>query len=109
MAFPVKRIVLFIVYFLTFILPVISIEGNVGGKGSEHPRLEVKETAFDIGVIKRGDEFGYEFMFVNRGRGELKFLKAAGKTPGKTRVKMPSTIPPGKEGSCGSGEPREAE
>ena len=98
MAFLVKRIVLLLVSLLTFILPVVSIGANAVDTASESPLLEVKETAFDLGVIKKGEEFGYEFVFANRGQGDLKLLKAAGKTPGKIKVRMPSTIPPGKEG-----------
>jgi hypothetical protein len=60
--------------------------------------LQVEETSYDIGIIKKGEEFGYEFVFANRGRGDLKLLKAAGKTPSKIMVKMPSIIPSGKEG-----------
>lgn len=98
MVFHIKRVVFLLFSLLTFILPAVSIGWDVGGTGSESPLLEVKETAFDLGVIKKGEEFGYEFVFANKGLGDLKLLKAVGKTPGKIRVKMPSTIPPGKEG-----------
>lgn len=98
MVFPVKRMVLLIVSVLTFILPVVSIGGNIDGTGYESPLLELKETEFDLGVIKKGEKFGHEFIFINRGLSDLKLLKAAGKTPGNIRVKMPSTIPPSKDG-----------
>lgn len=94
---PVKRRVL-LLSLLMFILPVVSIGGDVGGAGSETPLLVVNETEVDIGVVKKSEEFGYDFVFANRGRGDLKLLKATGKTPGKIRVKMPLTIPQGKDG-----------
>ena len=79
---------------------VCLISGDLFHKASIDPDtlLQAEKTSHDIGVIKRGEVFGYEFLFVNKGQGDLKLLRAAGKTPGDIRVKMPSIIPPGKEG-----------
>ena len=85
---------------LLFILPgySYSLADDSSILKGEMPLLQVEVTKYDIGIIKKGEEFGYVFVFSNRGKSDLKLLKAMGKTRGKIRVEMPSIIPPGKEG-----------
>ena len=64
---------------------------------SKKPLLQVEETSYDIGIIQKGMEFGYAFLFENKGQGNLKLLKATGNSPGEIKVRMPSIIPAGKE------------
>jgi hypothetical protein len=86
--------------FFMFFLLMLAVSCFSFAEDSSRPEtgealLKVEETIYDMGIIKRGVEFGYGFLFENKGQGELRLLKAVGKTPGEIHVRMPSTIPPG--------------
>lgn len=64
---------------------------------SKKPLLQVQETSHDLGIIQKGMEFGYAFLFENKGQENLRLLKAVGKTPGEIQVTLPGIIPAGEE------------
>lgn len=64
----------------------------------KRPILQLDETSHDLGVIKKGMEFGYGFSFKNKGEGDLRLLKAIPNSPGEIKVNMPKEIPAGKDG-----------
>jgi hypothetical protein len=93
-----KNCAIFILFFFILSGSSFPFDGDSTFTQDEKPFLRVEQTIYDIGIIKRGEEFGYEFVFANMGRKELKLLKAAGKISNKIRVKMPAVIAPGKKG-----------
>ncbi len=97
MVFFIKKSRFFILFFLVLIVSGLSFAGDSPVPQNKKPLLQVKETSHDLGIIKKGMEFGYPFFFENKGQENLKLLKAAGKTPGKIRVSMPGIIPAGEE------------
>ena len=94
-----KKCAVFILLFFASTGSTISFAGDSYSIQIKKPLLQIEETSYDIGIIQKGEEFGYKFVFANRGLGDLKLLKAAGRTPNKIRVKMPSIIPAGKKGN----------
>lgn len=91
----VKKASFLISYLLTLAVACFASAENSSRRESAKPLLKVEETVYDMGVIKRGMEFGYGFLFENKGQEDLRLLKAVGRTPGQIQVSMPSTIPPG--------------
>ena len=64
---------------------------------SKEPLLQIEETSHDIGMIQKGMEFGYAFLFQNKGQEDLELLEAIGIGPGEIQVKMPRVISAGEE------------
>ena len=74
-----------------------SFAGDSSLTQSNKPLLQIEETSYDLGIIPKGEEFGYDFLFENKGQGDLRLLKAIPRSPGEIQVGMPSTIPAGEE------------
>lgn len=91
-----KKRLFFILFLFTLAACGFSFAEDLSSQ-SKKPLLQVKETSHDLGIIKKGMEFGYPFFFENKGHADLKLLKAVGKTPGEIQVQMPSMIPAGEE------------
>ena len=97
MVYFLKIRIFFILFFLILSGYSYSLAEDSSKIKGEMPLLQVEKTKYDIGIIKRGEEFGYKFVFINKGSGDLKLLKAYSKTSGEISVKMPSIISPGKK------------
>jgi hypothetical protein len=81
---------------LFFILTTgINCSGEVLQAETNEPLLHVAEKEHDIGTIPKGTEFGWAFLFENKGKGDLKLLKAYSTIPGGIKVNMPPSIQPG--------------
>lgn len=65
----------------------------------KRPLLQLDESSYDLGIIKKGMEFGYGFIFKNKGEENLSLLKAIPNSPGEIKVSMPKEIPAGEEGT----------
>lgn len=92
-----RKHLFFILFLFTLAACSFPFAGDSSQAQNKRPVLRVVETSHDLGIIKKGMEFEYAFLFENKGQENLKLLKVIGKTPGKIQVTMPSIIPPGEK------------
>jgi len=84
---------------LFFLLCAASLfAGENSTSKQNQPLLHIAEKDHDIGTIPKGTEFGWAFLFENKGAGDLKLLKGYSYIPGQVKVNMPPVIRPGDAG-----------
>jgi hypothetical protein len=81
-----------------FVLSGFAFAEDLTIPSKKRPLLQLDERSYDLGIIKKGMEFGYGFTFKNKGEENLRLLKAIPNSPGEIKVSMPKEIPAGEEG-----------
>jgi hypothetical protein len=92
-----KNTIYLILFFFVLAVPHLAHADDSNISQANKPLLQIKENSFDLGIVAKGAEFGYQFLFENRGQGDLIFLRASPRSPGEIQVRMPSIIPAGEE------------